>query len=137
MSNFNEWIQVREAFEQGVLEDFRDETMRAQDMHGMAHRIDRLQVFMPHRMPANAYEMWSNLTDKGRRTRPGAKKEYDEAPKVTFNRFVQRKRDEFAKLRKEFMAKFGFDSNDIDVPNSNSNHIVNKHGELIAPINRM
>ena len=137
MSTFNEWVAVREAFEQGVLEDFRDEIMRAQDMHGMADRIDRLQVFLPHRMPANAYEMWSNLTDKGRRTRPGARREYDEAPKVTFNRFVQRKRDEYAKLRKEFMAKFGFDSNDIDLPHSTSNHIVDKHGEVIAPISRM
>lgn len=154
MPEFNKWLAFREQCEPMPSEFSEDilsalgraghrvlksleggaeqERVRAHDMFKMAQELDGLEVFLPNKLPEDAYLNWSTMTNYGKRLRSGMKP--GESPKVTFNRFIQQKRENFEKLKREFRNKYGFDFKDIDIRNSHSDYVLNNKGEILAPI---
>ena len=65
------------------------------------------------------------MTSNGTKLKTPIKKA-GEVPKITFNRFIQKKRDDYTKKRKEFEEKYGYDYKLLDFNQSNIYHIVKK-----------
>ena len=114
-------------------EDIAQEMRRAEDIFKTASELQRLELFLPSKLPEDAFEMWGSMTKMGKLTRLSDKK-VGEAPKVTFNRFIQKKQDLYTKLRREYEKTHGFDYKNIDLENSTSQHVLDKKGNVIAPL---
>jgi len=83
-----------------------------------AKEVERLEIFNPDKMPEQAYDLWLRMMKTGggftRFSKPG------ESPKITFSRFLSKKRDEFTKKRKMFADKYGKDYRTLDIDASRS-----------------
>lgn len=86
----------REAQKQKIIDDVTD--------------IKHLASFNQDQMPPDAYELWKKISHQfSRFAKPG------DTPKVIYNRFLAKKRDEYAKKRKLFQANYGHDWTELDV----------------------
>jgi hypothetical protein len=105
-------------------EDIAQEMRRAEDIFKTASELQRLELFLPSKLPEDAFEMWGSMTKMGKLTRLSDKKVG----------FIQKKRDLYTKLRREYEKTHGFDYKNIDLENSNSQHVLDKKGNKIAPL---
>lgn len=114
-------------------ENFREELAKAQDMYSRAERLKRLELFLPPNIPDDGYELWSKLTKGGSLARQGTQRP-GESPKITYKRFVQKKIDEYNRLKKEFEQKYNMSYKNIDVDKSGSMEVFDVNGEKLAPL---
>lgn len=78
-----------------------------------ARDIERLEIFLPDHMPDDAYDLWFKMSAGGKRFSQYARP--NESPKVTYNRFVSKKREEYNKKRKQFRDMYGHDYKELDM----------------------
>ena len=115
-----------------INEDISKELFRTQDMYTKAEYLKRLELFSPSRLPKDAYGLWDKLTKSGSLMQRMRKP--NESPKITFSRFIKKKREQYENLKDEFERLFGMDYKNVDLENSTSQNVVDKKGNTIAPI---
>lgn len=115
-----------------INEDITKELLRTSTLYAKAEYLKRLELFSPARLPEDAYDLWNKLTKSGSLMQKMRKP--NESPKITFSRYIKKKRDEYKKLKDEFEKQYNMDYRIIDMDNSNSEHVVGKNGNTIAPI---
>jgi hypothetical protein len=103
----------------------------AAQMFDDARRIHELEIYTPHKLPPDAFELWSQLGNKGSRFSKVCKG--DESPKICFARFIKRKRKELEDKIANFEMKYRMPFDVIDFDKSSSMQIVNKNGDVVAP----
>jgi hypothetical protein len=116
------------------MENFIEENQAfklAAQMFDDARRIHELEIYTPHKLPPDAFELWNQLGNKGSRFSKVCKG--DESPKICFARFIKRKRKELDDRITEFKMKYRTPLEDIDFDKSSSIQIVNKNGDILAP----
>jgi hypothetical protein len=118
LDKFSDYMMQHGEYEPPSIKNVREEYYAAQE-------LKRLELFHSSKLPDDSFEMWNKITDQGTRLKNKIKK-FGESPKITFSRFIKKKRDEYETKRKAFAEKYGYDYNEVDFNNSSSQNIVKK-----------